>query len=147
MADRDKGTAVTVSPDHLNRLDLSDQLSWSQLLSDVADGRMEVTLKTPDGGRVALIAEDRLNDLRRRLALGNGAGNGNDQAPTLSGREVQILELAAGGASGVAIASELGIAVNTVAQHLVSVRRKFGVRTTVEAVGAARRSGMIAPTV
>jgi DNA-binding CsgD family transcriptional regulator len=54
--------------------------------------------------------------------------------PVLTARERQCLALVARGLSGTQIADELGIAPNTVAQHLVAVRRKFRVSSTAAAV-------------
>jgi DNA-binding CsgD family transcriptional regulator len=59
----------------------------------------------------------------------------------LTVRERQVLGMVADGMTGAGIADKLGLALNTVAQHLVAVRRKYGVRTSLAAVDLARRDG------
>jgi DNA-binding CsgD family transcriptional regulator len=110
--------------------------SWLSLLDSVAQGDSEVIIKTASAGRVAVVSEDYLTDLRRRAGE---AGDRADSTP-LSPRELEVLALAAQGHTGVTIANMLGLAVNTVAQHLVSARRKLGVRTTRAAVEAIRHT-------
>jgi DNA-binding CsgD family transcriptional regulator len=53
---------------------------------------------------------------------------------TLSHREVEVFELLATGLTNVEMASELGIAVNTIKQHLKQIYRKLGARSRLEAV-------------
>ena len=62
---------------------------------------------------------------------------------SLTGRETQILLLARDGLTGREIATALHLASNTVAQHLVNVRRKLGVRTTAAAVAQATAHGLL----
>ena len=62
-------------------------------------------------------------------------------ALTLTERERQILARVAAGQTGRETAEDLGLAENTVAQHLASVRRKYGVHTSLAAVQAARLAG------
>lgn len=115
-----------------------DSDSWVALLDRVAVGDAEVVIKTATSARAVLVSESYLEELRRRAS--DGAERGGDQSP-LSPRELEVLSLAAEGHTGVAIADRLGLAVNTVAQHLVSARRKLGVRTTRAAVDLARSAG------
>lgn len=61
----------------------------------------------------------------------------------LSPREEQILRLVGNGLTAAEAAAVLGLAVNTVSQHLVSARRKYGVTSTRAAVEAARRDGQL----
>lgn len=112
--------------------------SWMKILDDLAASRTHLVIETSSGARVVLIAEEQF------LRLG-AAPSGAQQitADRLSKREVEILGLVAQGNSGTQIASELGLAPNTVAQHLVSVRRKLSVATTAAAVEVARRSKLL----
>lgn len=59
-------------------------------------------------------------------------------ATQLTARERQLLRAVAGGRTVAAVAAELGLATNTVAQHLVSVRRKFRVSSTAAAIELAQ---------
>jgi DNA-binding NarL/FixJ family response regulator len=108
--------------------------TWLALLDSVAQGNCEIIIKSASAGRAVVVSEQTLADLRRR------AGEASDRADStpLSPRELEVLALAAKGHTGVTIANMLGLAVNTVAQHLVSARRKLGVRTTRAAVEAVR---------
>lgn len=64
----------------------------------------------------------------------------------LTAREREVLGLVADGLSGRDIGKRLGLASNTVAQHLASVRRKYGVHTSRAAVDIARRAGELLTT-
>ena len=68
-----------------------------------------------------------------------GSG-GND---VLTGRESRVLELVADGRSNDDIATELGISVNTVRNHVSNVLRKLDVDNRGQAVIEARRRGAI----
>nr|WP_281373118.1 helix-turn-helix transcriptional regulator [Kineococcus aurantiacus] len=59
----------------------------------------------------------------------------------MTAREAETLQLVAEGLSGAQIAERLQRSANTVAQHLATVRRKYGVRSSAAAVEAARRAG------
>jgi len=114
--------------------------SWPELLSSVAEGGERLVLETAAGHRAVLLSE------RELLALEESA---TDHRPTPSGeghltpRETEILQLIADGSSGVDVAAQLGLATNTVAQHLAAVRRKFGVRSSAAAVAEARAAGLL----
>jgi two-component system nitrate/nitrite response regulator NarL len=64
-------------------------------------------------------------------------------AAALTPRESQVLALLVDGASNAAIARELGIAHNTVKNHLRSILRKLGVRNRAQAVARALREGLV----
>ncbi len=76
--------------------------------------------------------DDRLGGLaeflRERLALGAGA------APALAPREMEVLELAADGASNPQIARSLNLRTVTVAKALSRAYRKLGARNRADAV-------------
>jgi DNA-binding CsgD family transcriptional regulator len=59
----------------------------------------------------------------------------------LTAREIDVLELVAGGLTNVEIGNELSIAVNTVKQHLKHIYRKLGARSRFEAVRLTREDG------
>jgi NarL family two-component system response regulator YdfI len=61
----------------------------------------------------------------------------------LTGREIEILGLLAGGLGNKAIAGRLGISEHTVKSHLTSVFAKLDVSTRAEAVASAARLGLI----
>jgi two-component system NarL family response regulator len=59
----------------------------------------------------------------------------------LSTRELEVLELVTEGLSNAEIAAQLGIAVNTVRNHLRSIFDKLEVRNRVQAAVYAVRAG------
>lgn len=110
---------------------------WADLLVRVAAGEARLVVGTPDGAEAVLVGRAWLERLELRSAAAAAS------AVRLSSREVEVLELVDRGLTATAVAGRLGIAVNTVHQHLTMVRRKFGVRVTGEAILAARAAGLL----
>lgn len=65
------------------------------------------------------------------------------RADSLTVRELAILQQVARGSSNAQIALTLGIAPDTVKNHLANVRKKLGVRSRTEAVVAAAKAGVL----
>jgi DNA-binding NarL/FixJ family response regulator len=63
--------------------------------------------------------------------------------PTLTGRELEVLRMAADGLSGPAIARRLAISPGTVKTHFEHIYAKYGVPDRVAAVAKALRQGLI----
>ena len=82
----------------------------------------------------------------RMVALGMSVFEpGEEPGPAgLSGREREVLELIATGATNSEIASRLYLSPHTVKEHTSSVYRKLGVRNRAEAVQRAQRLGLTA---
>jgi DNA-binding NarL/FixJ family response regulator len=64
-------------------------------------------------------------------------------APALTTREREVLQLVAEGKSTKAIASSLGISIKTVESHRANVMRKLHLRSSAEAVRYAVRNGLV----
>jgi len=64
------------------------------------------------------------------------------QAPALTDRESEILELIAGGATNREIAAALFLSPHTVKEHTSTLYRKLGARNRAEAVQRAQRLGL-----
>jgi DNA-binding NarL/FixJ family response regulator len=79
--------------------------------------------------------------LRQVTAGGPAAASG--QVEPLTGREVEILRLAAQGLTNKAIGQELGISDRTVQGHLANIYGKLGVGSRTEAVTEALKRGWI----
>jgi non-specific serine/threonine protein kinase len=71
-----------------------------------------------------------------------GAGDAAAPPARLTGREVEILRLVAGGKSNPAIAEELVLSVHTVERHVANVYAKIGVHTRAGATAYALRRGL-----
>jgi len=97
--------------------------------------REGIAVVATEAGRIVCVPQERYDAL-----TGGSAATG---PVTLTPREAQVLRRVARGDGTAAISRDLGVAVNTVAQHLVAVRRKYGVRSSTLAVEAARRDGLI----
>lgn len=110
---------------------------WGQVLQRVANGEVRLVLATPDGKEAVLVGKRWLDRLEQQAS---SAGTGTVR---LSGREVEVLLLIDDGLTATAAAGRLGLAVNTVHQHLTMIRRTLGVRSTSEAVAAARKAGLL----
>jgi DNA-binding NarL/FixJ family response regulator len=75
---------------------------------------------------------------------GNGNGNGHHHSDAkLSPRELQILELLAGGQSQKQIAAALVISPKTVGTHIQHVLAKLGVHSRAQAVSRAYHDGLV----
>ncbi|SDZ56334.1 response regulator transcription factor [Herbiconiux ginsengi] len=62
---------------------------------------------------------------------------------SLSGREIQVLELVAAGRSNTEVAEELFVSETTVKSHLAHIFSKLNVTSRTAAVSAARRQGIL----
>jgi PAS domain S-box-containing protein len=72
----------------------------------------------------------------------SGAG-GATAAPSLTPRQYDVLALLAEGASTPQIASALGLAEETVRNHVRQLLRRLGVHSRLAAVAYARRNGLL----
>lgn len=66
-----------------------------------------------------------------------------DRRRELTKRELEVLQLIAGGKSNKEIAAHLGLSVNTVAVHRANIMDALGIHKTAELVVYAIRSGMV----
>jgi DNA-binding CsgD family transcriptional regulator len=124
----DDEDGTTVSPSETSPLDAVLEVA-------ARDG---IAVVATDAGRVVFVPQARYDAL-----TGASDGTGRGGPVTLTPREAEILSRVARGDGTAAISTDLGVAVNTVAQHLVAVRRKYGVRSSTLAVEAARRDGLL----
>lgn len=93
----------------------------------------------------ASVPEDQLGAVLEALRSGAPKSHPSD-APglhRLSGRERQVLQCLVDGMGRAAIAEELYVSVNTVRTHIRRILQKLEVHSQLEAVRAARSSGLL----
>jgi DNA-binding NarL/FixJ family response regulator len=76
-----------------------------------------------------------------RLAL--GPDSAGDDAPALSARELEVLQLIVNGKSNKDIAAVLGLSANTVAVHRANIMNSLDIHNTAELVVYAIRHGLV----
>ncbi|MGQ4730618.1 response regulator transcription factor [Streptomyces sp. Ju416(a)] len=86
---------------------------------------------------------DELLEVCGRLASASGARASTAREVRLAPREVDVVACVAAGATNAAAAERLGLRPETVKGYLRSAMRKLGAHTRLEAVVAARRSGLL----
>lgn len=95
-------------------------------------------------GRLAAASPDRVAPADRALAPGGEpAPSAAAEPPSLSPREVDVLVCVAAGAANAEAARRLGLRPETVKSYLRSAMRKLGAHSRMQAVIAARRSGLL----
>lgn len=120
----------------------TDPLPWASIHAWVRDGE-RVVVPSADGS-VVCMSEATYAELVARARDRTGPGDVPPrETPRLTAREVEILRAVRDGGTGAEVADRMGLATNTVAQHLHSVRRKYGVNSTGEALAAAEGAGLI----
>jgi DNA-binding NarL/FixJ family response regulator len=103
----------------------------AEALQRVAGGERVFTPEQ-EGGAIA-----ELGRLARQTREASGA------RANLTDRELEILQLAAGGSTVRQVASRLGLSPRTVEAHLGKLYRKLGVRNRVQAVSRAASLGLV----
>jgi DNA-binding NarL/FixJ family response regulator len=90
--------------------------------------------------------EELLDRIQRVLGQGSWLTGGESTATpdvTLTPRQLEILQLAATGATDNQIAMQLTISAQTVNWHMARIRTRLGVRSRTEAVVVALRRGLL----
>jgi DNA-binding NarL/FixJ family response regulator len=81
----------------------------------------------------------------RRLLTRTGRAPSTALDTPLTGREIEVLQRLADGATQNEIAQELFISVKTVATHIQRIITKLGVHSRTEAVAFAYKTGLVSP--
>ena len=88
-----------------------------------------------------MMAAKLMGEIRRDAA--NRTGSGANPNPALSPREIGVLELVIEGKTNKEIAGALGIAENTVKNHLKNILEKLHLENRVQAATFALREGLL----
>ncbi len=94
----------------------------------------------------AMTMEEALSELERELNETAGAEARPRSYPdALTGREVEVLRMVAGGKKNKEIAGELTLSVATVERHIANIYKKIGARGRAEATAYAMNEGITEP--
>lgn len=116
-----------------------------EVFQRLAAGLPDARLVELPGSTPTLFIEDAARDIRLVadfVVSGRSAvspRHPRSPADGLTGREIEVLGLVAGGDSNAGIARRLGISVHTVERHLGNLYRKIGARGRADAVAYAMR--------
>ncbi|HEV7808785.1 MAG TPA: LuxR C-terminal-related transcriptional regulator [Solirubrobacteraceae bacterium] len=124
------------------RLDRSAARAEQRAELDRLAGRGEAERTDQRAAHKARDAAERARINARRLRL-RAAQSGSIDAPALTPRETEVLELASHGLTSAQIAEQLVLSVATVTTHLQNIYPKLGVNSKAAAVGAALRHRLI----
>lgn len=126
----------------------SDAIAISRALFFGADGFVDKTARPEDflhairrGARREMVLEGLPPDWL--VPIADGIGRHRDRASVLTGREREVLTVAAEGLTARQIGSRLGVRERTVTTHLFRIYKKLGADSRVGAIAAAARSGLI----
>jgi DNA-binding NarL/FixJ family response regulator len=126
----------------------SDAIAISRALFFGADGFIDKTARPEaflqairKGARREMVLEGLPPDWLAPIA--DGIDRHRHEAPVLTGREREVLTVAAEGLTARQIGSRLGVRERTVTTHLFRIYRKLGAESRVGAIAAAARSGLI----
>jgi len=124
--------------------------SWAKgyLLKNMRTAELVEMLRGLERGEAAFskgLAVRILNEFARMKNRLDASEPIDEEEVTLTNREVEILELAAAGASNREIASQLVVTKSTVKNHMRNILGKLHLKNRREAVAFARRQGLIDP--
>jgi DNA-binding NarL/FixJ family response regulator len=102
------------------------------ILKNVVDLGLQTAVRRAAAGEIVLDPQ----------ITGSASWTG-ERSPTLTERELEILEHIVAGESNKEIASVLGLSANTVAVHRANIMEALGVRNTAELVVYAIRNGLV----
>lgn len=117
---------------------LADGCPIGLLSADASGEQIRATVAAVAAG-LSVLGPDSRSELTRRAF-----GDDEPEAPELTAREREVLELVAAGLPNKGIAARLGISEHTVKFHLASVLTKLDAASRAEAVARAARQGLIA---
>jgi DNA-binding CsgD family transcriptional regulator len=125
-----------------DRLDRSATLTEQRADLHGQAGRIDQELAARRNAERARQAAERIRLNARRLRL-RDARTRPSEAPTLTPRETEVLQLASHGLTYSAIAEQLGVSGATIKTHLENAYPKLGVTDKAAAVAASLRHGLI----
>ena len=116
-------------------------LAWGALPVNASEDELNIAIHALAEG-LWIAAPNLIHDLLPRKQF-QRLDDGELITPALTGRETEVLQLAAQGLANKQIAMRLGISEHTIKFHLSSLYAKLGVSSRTEAVRAGVRRGMV----
>jgi DNA-binding NarL/FixJ family response regulator len=114
------------------------------LLKNVSSEKLVMSLKSVDKGEAAISPSMTMRILEEFSRNHNGFDNEvHPIEPSLSDRELDVLQQISSGASNEEIASSLFLSVNTVKHHVHSILSKLKLENRKQAVQYARQVGLL----
>jgi DNA-binding CsgD family transcriptional regulator len=139
---RSFASAATAYERTAERLDRAGALAERRAEGHRVAGRGDAVAAQLHEARKAHAAAERAKANARRLRA-RETGPGPVEAPSITPREVEVLNLASHGLTSAEIAEALAVTPATVKTHLENIYPKLGVSDKAAAVGAALRHGLI----
>jgi len=139
-----KVVILTVSEDDRDLFEAIKAGAQGYLLKKIEPKALFDTLRGVMRGEASIsrmMAATLMGEIRRGAA--NHTGSGVKRAPELSPREIGVLELVTEGKTNKEIAGALGIAENTVKNHLKNILEKLHLENRVQAATFALREGLL----
>jgi DNA-binding NarL/FixJ family response regulator len=110
------------------------------LKGDVFEDLFAAITKIRQGGRyISTLMSDQIVDCLRRVSMGQSS----DDGPSLSSKDLLVLQLIAHGKSMKQIAEQLALALPTVHYHVKILKKKFNTQTSAGLVTHALEKGYI----
>ena len=135
---------LTVSEDDQDLFEAIKAGAQGYLLKKIEPKALFDTLRGVMRGEASIsrmMAATLMGEIRRYAA--NRTGSGANLNPALSPREIGVLELVTEGKTNKEIAGALGIAENTVKNHLKNILEKLHLENRVQAATFALREGLL----
>lgn len=139
-----KVVMLTVSDDEQDLFTAVKRGADGYLLKDLQPEELFEQLRRIGEGEVPL-SPGMTGKLLNQLARGRRAVSDSEAAELLSGRECEVLALVVEGLTNREVGEELGIARNTVKNHLRSIYAKLDVKNRTEAAAFAVGHGLVRP--
>ena len=124
------------------RLAESGSPGWAYLLKDSEGEEIAGALHAASSGLISLDRGLWKEFTGRQTSAAVSGGQAHDEP--LTGRELEVLQLMAGGLPNKTVAAKLGISPHTVKFHVASILSKLHVSSRTEAVSVGVRRGLIA---
>lgn len=113
------------------------------VLKRSAESGLLAAIRTVAAGDLYIDPTMAASVVQRKGGAGPGARVPQELPHGLTGRELEVLKLAAQGYGNKEIAARLFISVKTVETHRLNINEKLGIRSRVELIRFARQAGLL----